>query len=214
MAKWLTYDIVVITKIIVILEQQRTTVVSHLYRYIYIYIYIYKDKFISDVLQWTPSHGRAKEGRPDRTYIQQLCTDTGCSIPEDLLEAMDDREEWRERFRNISADDATWWWYSKCSLFIYIYIYIYSWWCLWPWVSCFTHSSLLIYVYVCVGVCVAKRKCLICKKEREIQISYRINKHLKRPSIQYTYIYMPYLSIHLLSSVDRLFRCITTLQCG
>ena len=49
------------------------------------------DELISDVLLWTPSHGRAKVGRSARTYIQQLCADTGCS-PKDLLEAMDDRE--------------------------------------------------------------------------------------------------------------------------
>ena len=36
-----------------------------------------------DLLLWTPSHGRAKAGRPAQTYIQQLCDDTGCS-PEDL----------------------------------------------------------------------------------------------------------------------------------
>ena len=29
-----------------------------------------KDELISDVLLWTPSHGRAKAGRPARTYIQ------------------------------------------------------------------------------------------------------------------------------------------------
>ncbi len=34
-----------------------------------------------------PTHDRAKAGRPARTYIQQLCEDTGCS-PEDLPEAM------------------------------------------------------------------------------------------------------------------------------
>ena len=42
-------------------------------------------------LQWTPSHGRAKAGRPARNYIQQLCADTRCN-PKDLLGAMDDRE--------------------------------------------------------------------------------------------------------------------------
>ena len=42
------------------------------------------------------SHGRAKAGRPARTFIQQLCEDTGCS-PKDLPEAMNDREGWRER---------------------------------------------------------------------------------------------------------------------
>ena len=29
-----------------------------------------KEEFISDALIWTPSHGRAKSGRPVRTYIQ------------------------------------------------------------------------------------------------------------------------------------------------
>ena len=65
-----------------------------------------KVKLISDVLLWTPLHRRAKAGRPARTYIQQLCADTGC-IPEDLPEAMDDRERWQERVRDIRADSAT-----------------------------------------------------------------------------------------------------------
>ena len=52
------------------------------------------DVLISDALLWTPSHGRAKAGRPARTYIKQFSEDTGCS-PEDLPEAMNDREEWR-----------------------------------------------------------------------------------------------------------------------
>ena len=57
-----------------------------------------RDELISDVLLWTPTHGRAKAGRPAWTYIQQLCEDTGRS-PEDLPEAMNDREKWRERVR-------------------------------------------------------------------------------------------------------------------
>ena len=51
-----------------------------------------RDELISDVLQWTPAYSQAKAGRPARTYIQQLCEDTGCS-PEDLPEAMNDREK-------------------------------------------------------------------------------------------------------------------------
>ena len=61
-----------------------------------------RDEFISDILLWTPTHGRAQAGRPTRTYIQQLCEDTGC-CPEDLPEAMNDREGWRERVRDIRA---------------------------------------------------------------------------------------------------------------
>ena len=61
-----------------------------------------RDELISDVLLWTPSYGRAKAGRLAQTYIQQLCEDTGCS-PEDLPEATNDKEEWRERVRDIRA---------------------------------------------------------------------------------------------------------------
>ena len=67
-----------------------------------------RDELISDVLLWTPTHGRAKAGRSARTYIQQLCEDTGC-CPEDLHEAMNDREKWRERVRDIRATSTTWW---------------------------------------------------------------------------------------------------------
>ena len=69
-----------------------------------------KDELISDVLLWTPAYGQAKAGRPARTYIQQLCEDTGCN-PEDLPEAMNDREKWRERVRDIRASGTTWWWW-------------------------------------------------------------------------------------------------------
>ena len=65
-----------------------------------------KDELISDVLLWTPTYGRAKAGRPARTYIQQLCEDTGCN-PEDLPEAMSDWEKWRERARDIRAAGMT-----------------------------------------------------------------------------------------------------------
>ena len=64
-----------------------------------------RDELIRDVLLWTPTHGQAKAGRPSRTYIQQLCEDTGC-CPEDLPKAMKDREEWRERVRDVRATSA------------------------------------------------------------------------------------------------------------
>ena len=69
-----------------------------------------RDELIRDVLLWIPTHGRAKAGWPARTYIQQLCEDTGC-CPEDLPRAMNDREEWRERVRDIRATSAIWWWW-------------------------------------------------------------------------------------------------------
>ena len=69
-----------------------------------------KDELICDVPQWTPAYGQAKAGRPAQIYIQQLCEDTGCS-PEDLPGAMNDREKWRERARDIRASGTTWWWW-------------------------------------------------------------------------------------------------------
>ena len=54
-----------------------------------------KNELISDVLMWNLSHGR-----PTRTYHQQFSKDTGYSL-EDLPGAMDDRDGWRERVREI-----------------------------------------------------------------------------------------------------------------
>ena len=81
-----------------------------------------RDELISDVLLWTPTHSRAKAGRPARTYIQQLCEDTGC-CPEDLPRAMNDREEWRERVRDIRATSARWWWWWWYLIYI-LYVYL------------------------------------------------------------------------------------------
>ena len=73
-----------------------------------------RDDLISDMILWTHSHEPAKSKRPARTYIQQLCVDTGCSS-EGLPKAMDDKEGWQERVRDMRADGVTW---------FYIYVYI------------------------------------------------------------------------------------------
>ena len=70
-----------------------------------------KDKLISNILRWTPLHGWAKARQPARTYIQQLYANAGCSL-EELLGAMDDRDGWRERVREIHAGGMTWWWWQ------------------------------------------------------------------------------------------------------
>ena len=101
-----------------------------------------RDELISDVLLWTPSYGLARAGRPARTYIHQLSEDKGCS-PEDLPEAMTDRETWWERVKDIRASGMTrwwgWWWW-------YIYIYIYR-----------VCVCARVCVCVCVCVCVTLR---------------------------------------------------------
>ena len=74
-----------------------------------------RDELIRDVLLWTPTYGRAKAEWPARAYIQQRCEDTGCS-PADLPRAMNDREKWRERVRDIRASFLTWWWFITKSV--------------------------------------------------------------------------------------------------
>ena len=69
-----------------------------------------REKLISDLLLWTPTYDRVKAGRPARIYIQQLCENTGCS-PEDLPGAVNNREKWRERVRDIRAGGMIWWWW-------------------------------------------------------------------------------------------------------
>ena len=65
-----------------------------------------KDELVSDILLWTPTYGQAKAGRPARSYVRQLCEDTGCTS-EDQPEAMNDRDKWREMARDICADGTT-----------------------------------------------------------------------------------------------------------
>ena len=88
-----------------------------------------KNELVSDVLLWTPTYGQAKAGRPARTYIQQLCEDTGCN-PEDLPGAMNDRVKWREMVRDIRAGSTTSWWW-------------------WEWVSSTAWTALVTSSYTC-----------------------------------------------------------------
>ena len=86
------------------IQARRTRHIGHCWRS--------RDELISDVLLWTPTYGRSKAGRSARSYIQQLCEDTGCS-PEYLPGTMNDNEKWQERVRDIRASGTTWWWFSN-----------------------------------------------------------------------------------------------------
>ena len=105
---------------------------QHLMRYIYIYIYIY-----------IPCIWPSKAGQSAQTYIQQLCEDTGCS-PEHLPEAMNDREKWRERVRDICASGTTWWWWWYICIYIYIYINYEDWYV----IKTKKLNQIYIYIYI------------------------------------------------------------------
>ena len=49
-----------------------------------------KDELPSNILPWIPTHGYTSVGQAARTYLHQLCVDTGCSL-EDLPRVMDGR---------------------------------------------------------------------------------------------------------------------------
>ena len=61
-----------------------------------------KDKVVSNLILWTHKHGKAKVGRPSKTYTKQLTEDASCQ-PEDLSRAMEDREQWRGRVNMVMA---------------------------------------------------------------------------------------------------------------
>ena len=69
-----------------------------------------RDELTREVLLWTPSYCQAKSGQPACTYLQQLCEDMERS-PDDLPEAMNDSDGWRESVRDIRADGTPWWWW-------------------------------------------------------------------------------------------------------
>ena len=137
-----------------------------------------RDELISDVLLWTPSHGRPKAGRPTRTYIQELCVDKECSA-EDLPEAMDGRKGWRERVRDICADSVTWWWWwwsPKAAIpwlwpqFIHLLLALVC------WITTllfhyFVHqwfTKIIIYIYIYIYIYIGKNQLIsILKKARE-----------------------------------------------
>ena len=59
-----------------------------------------KNELASDL--WIPKHGYSQVGRPCKSYISQLAVDTQMQI-EDLKNAMEDQNVWRQRVRMVRA---------------------------------------------------------------------------------------------------------------
>ena len=59
-----------------------------------------KQEIISDVLFWQPRHGKRKRGRPEKTYVDQLCADAELTV-EEVKMAMMDRSWWSTRVRQF-----------------------------------------------------------------------------------------------------------------
>ena len=114
-----------------------------------------KDEIVSDVLLRTPAYGQSKAGRPAPTFIQQLYDDTGYN-PEDLPEAMNDRETWRERVWDIHASRTTWWWWNKELNYSIVFIFV---------LISTTFRSFYSYILICTkttNVTSSQNQCLLC----------------------------------------------------
>ena len=65
-----------------------------------------KKELICDVLLWLPKHGKRSNGRPAKTFVDQLVDDTECNVDE-LMNAMNDRDEQKLRV-NECREGSTW----------------------------------------------------------------------------------------------------------
>ena len=83
-----------------------------------------KNKCISDVVLWIPTHECVRDDQLARTYIYQLCVNTKCSW-EDLSGVMNDRDRWGEN----SAISSTWlsWFNNIYNITVIDIIWIYEW---------------------------------------------------------------------------------------
>ena len=113
-----------------------------------------KDELISNILLQIPSLGQAKAEELAKTYVQQLCQGSGCSL-EDLPGLMNDRERCWERVRKIRASSTTWWW----------------WWLIWLQTKPSqnkTNHIYLIYMYK-EDLALDNQQWLICHKTKQNQ---------------------------------------------
>ena len=68
-----------------------------------------KDKLISDIFLWTPTHGHTSVDQTVKSYIYLLCTNMGCCL-EDLWSVMADSDRWQEKSQSMP-----WWCYWSAS---------------------------------------------------------------------------------------------------
>ena len=89
-------DLAQITSVI---KERRTRLAGHCYRS--------KNEVISDLILWSPKHGKRKVGRPNKTFVRQLTDDVNCEL-EDLPKLMEDRTLWKDRVKLVRAIRPIW----------------------------------------------------------------------------------------------------------
>ena len=82
-----------------ILREQRMRFTGHCWRA--------KQELASDLLLWSPNHGKRRVGHPAINYIDQLCRDTEC-LPNNLSALLQDQDGWLDRLMNAWASLTLW----------------------------------------------------------------------------------------------------------
>ena len=59
---------------------------------------------------WEPTHRRRSAGRPKPTYVDVLKKDAGAESTNELARCMENRDDWKCRWR--ARLRTTWWWWS------------------------------------------------------------------------------------------------------
>ena len=70
-----------------------------------------RDELIRDVLLWIPTHGRAKSRTTSTNIHSAAMWGYRLLSLKTCLGRLNDREEWRERVRDIRAASTIWWWW-------------------------------------------------------------------------------------------------------
>ena len=103
-----------------------------------------KQELINAILLLNPTHGSASVGWLARTYLHQICVDTGCSL-EDLLKEMDDRNGWRESQENLCDQ-------NNLMMVMIMHIYIHTHMYIKKYIYVDKHTNVYIYIYIYIYI--------------------------------------------------------------
>ena len=150
-------------------------------------------EFISDVLLWTPSHGRAKAGRPTWTYIQQLCANTGYSL-EDIsgvkVAGEGRRDPCLQYDMMMMMIHTQIYIYTHAYIYIYIYIYTLTHTHTYIYIYMYLHTHTYIYIYIRTYIFSHVCVCIYIFLHTHIHIYIYVNMFMHIHTLTHLYIYI------------------------
>ena len=74
-------------------QQRRMRLAGHCIRH--------PEEMANKLVLWEPSYGKRNRGRRSLTFIDTLLEDTGMENKQELKSIMEDRDDWKQRVRNV-----------------------------------------------------------------------------------------------------------------